>query len=291
MMNTLYELPAPAKLNLFLHITGRRADGYHLIQSVFELIDLCDTLHIEKTTHSAITRSDDSASVGEALPDDDLVVRAAKLLQHATGTHAGARIHLQKRIPMQAGMGGGSSDAATCLMALNRLWRTRLSRQDLMRLGASLGADVPFFIFGQHAWVEGIGEKLQAIQLPTHRYLVIKPPVGLPTANIFADPDLKRDFLPVTIGDYADSEEDGGAKAIGKFDFCNCLEFVAKKQCPEIQIGLNWFNANSLDGKMTGSGSALFARANNVHLKTAPENWSAFNCGSLVDHPLKHWLD
>jgi 4-diphosphocytidyl-2-C-methyl-D-erythritol kinase len=285
-MNALYDLPAPAKLNLFLHITGRRRDGYHLIQSVFELVDLCDTLHIEKTANHAITRSDDKASIGDVLPNDDLVVKAAKLLQQVTGMQAGAHIHLQKRIPMQAGMGGGSSDAATCLIALNRLWRTGLSRQVLMNLGASLGADVPFFLFGQHAWVEGIGEQLQAIKLPKHRYLVIKPPIGLSTAKIFTDSDLKRDFFPVTMRDYADSED-----CDEKVNFQNCLEVVAKKQCPEIQIGLDWFKANRLDGKMTGSGSALFARVNKSYSTTELENWDMFDCESLAYHPLKHWLD
>jgi 4-diphosphocytidyl-2-C-methyl-D-erythritol kinase len=291
-MSTIYDLPAPAKLNLFLHITGRRDDGYHLIQSVFELIDLCDVLHVEKTNTAFITRSDDDASVGESLPDDDLIVKAARLLQKTTGTKLGAHIHLKKCIPMQAGMGGGSSDAATCLLALNRLWRTGLSRQQLMHLGASLGADVPFFLFGQHAWVEGIGEKIQKIQLSKHRYLVIKPPAGLATAKIFADPHLKRDFLPVTIKDYADSEE-SNEKTTSKnqIDFCNCLEFVAKKQCPPIQAGLDWLKSNGLNGRMTGSGSALFAKINKTVATKAIRDWTVLECESLTEHPLKYWLN
>jgi 4-diphosphocytidyl-2-C-methyl-D-erythritol kinase len=287
-MRTFYDLPAPAKLNLFLHITGRRADGYHLIQSVFELVSISDTLHIEITSTSEITRSDAHTSLGDALPVDDLVVRAARLLQEATGVKLGTHIHLQKRIPMQAGMGGGSSDAASCLIALNRLWQTQLSRMELMRLGASLGADVPFFIFGQNGWVEGIGEKIEAINLPKHHYLVIKPPVGLSTAEIFNDPSLKRDFLPVTMRDYADSEEDSEKQS--KINFCNCLELVAKKQCLEIQTGLNWFKSQSLVGKMTGSGSALFANVNKKHDTTNLVNWVKLYCESLLEHPLKHWL-
>lgn len=290
-MKTLYDLAAPAKLNLFLHVVGRRPDGYHSIQSVFELINLCDTLHVEKTTTGHISRSDAQMPDGLVLPEHDLSTRAACLLQEATGVKAGAHVHLKKRIPMQAGMGGGSSDAATCLIALNRLWNTGLSRADLMKLGARLGADVPFFLFGRHAWVEGIGEQMQAIALPPHRYLIIKPPTGLVTHHVFTDPDLKRDAPPVTIESFLQScSALSQPNSFSSIEFSNALEAVAKKQCPNIQIGLNWFKSCGLNGKMTGSGSALFAEANGVSSYTAPAGWKAFSCDALFEHPLKHWM-
>src|SRR5574344_455923 len=161
-MHTLYDVPAPAKLNLFLHITGRRTDGYHLLQSVFMLIDWCDTRCFERLTSSAdIHRSDANAST--PLPANDLCVRAAQALQAATGCQQGVHIHLNKSIPAQAGMGGGSSDAATTLLALNRLWQLNLSRSELARIGLTLGADVPFFIHGRNAWVEGVGEHISPL--------------------------------------------------------------------------------------------------------------------------------
>ena len=168
----LYDVPAPAKLNVFLHITGRRPDGYHLLQSAFMLIDWCDTLHFELRSNGQISRTDlkrpdcSGASAAEALPDEDLAVRAARALQSACGTSLGVHISLEKRIPSQAGMGGGSSDAASCLLALQRLWGVRLAAQDLLAIALSLGADVPFFLSGGNAWVEGIGEKITPLSLP-----------------------------------------------------------------------------------------------------------------------------
>lgn len=290
-MKTLYDLAAPAKLNLFLHVVGRRPDGYHLIQSVFELINLCDTLHVEKTTTGHISRSDAETPDGLVLPVHDLSTRAACLLQEATGVKAGAHLHLKKRIPMQAGMGGGSSDAATSLIALNRLWNTGLSRLDLIKLGARLGADVPFFLFGRHAWVEGIGEQMQAITLPPHRYLIVKPPTGLVTHDIFTDPDLKRDAPPVTMESFIQScSALSQPNSFASVEFSNALEAVAKKQCPSIQVGLDWFESCGLKGKMTGSGSALFAEANGAPSCAAPVGWKTFSCDALLEHPLKHWM-
>jgi len=168
-MKALYDLPAPAKLNLFLHITGRRADGYHLLQSVFMLVDWCDTLHVERRADGAITRED----LTTPLPADDLVVRAARALQAEAQTPLGAHIGVAKQVPAQAGLGGGSSDAATCLLALNRPWGLKLPLATLERIGLALGADVPFFLRGHNAWVEGIGEIITPVELPSGCFAVV----------------------------------------------------------------------------------------------------------------------
>ncbi len=202
-MRTLHDLPAPAKLNLFLHITGRRPDGYHLLQSVFMLIDWCDTLHIELRPDGGISRED----MGAGLPADDLCTRAARALQATTGTRQGAHIVLEKSIPAQAGMGGGSSDAATTLLALNRLWGLGLGRTALERIGLSLGADIPFFLRGRNAWVEGIGETIMPLEnvhaLPQSRFVVVKPEAGLDTKSIFSSPSLERNSERATISGFA----------------------------------------------------------------------------------------
>lgn len=182
---TLYDVPAPAKVNLFLHVVGRRPDGYHLLQTAFRFIDLCDTLHFEARADGVISRATELAGVSE---DDDLTLRAARALQQATGTRQGAQIALEKRIPQGGGLGGGSSDAATVLIALNRLWGTGLSRRELMALALPLGADVPVFVFGQSAFAEGVGEKLTALDLPARAYLVAQPDASVPTVGIFPHP-------------------------------------------------------------------------------------------------------
>jgi 4-diphosphocytidyl-2C-methyl-D-erythritol kinase len=206
---TLYEVPAPAKINLFLHVVGRRADGYHALQTVFRFIDLADTLHFELRRDGAIVRTD-------ALPgvtfDTDLTVRAARLLQTTTGVRLGASIGLEKRIPMGGGLGGGSSDAATTLIALNRLWRTGLSRSELLRLAGSLGADVPVFVFGQSAFAEGRGDILSAVSLPERTYLIAQPDVSVPTALVFSDPHLMRatDYVKMeSFVDFVDNRDVG----------------------------------------------------------------------------------
>ena len=186
-MHTLRHVLAPAKLNLFLHITGRRADGYHLLQSAFMLIDWCDLLHFERNNNGAIERVD----LTQTLPADDLIVRAARALQAASGTQFGARIEIEKNIPAQAGMGGGSSDAASTLLALNQLWALNWPISRLLTLGLQLGADVPFFLCGHNAWVEGIGEQISPLHIPAARFVVLKPNAGLPTAKIFNAPDLR----------------------------------------------------------------------------------------------------
>jgi 4-diphosphocytidyl-2-C-methyl-D-erythritol kinase len=293
-LKALYDVPAPAKLNLFLHITGRRSDGYHLLQSVFMLIDWCDTLHFELRTDGRISREDletDGHTV-EALPADDLAVRAARALRAACGTSLGVHIGLQKRIPSQAGMGGGSSDAASCLLALQRLWGVRLPPQELHALALSLGADVPFFLSGGHAWVEGIGEKITPLALPSARFLVVKPAAGLPTQGIFSAPGLKRDTETATIQGFAANAE-GQSKS---FDFGfgrNDLQPVAQEMCPQIGQSLDWLKSRHLQGRMTGSGSAVFAQLPHEmdlpDISGLPEGWKVRKCGNLEAHPLAGW--
>ncbi len=286
-MQSLYDIPAPAKLNLFLHITGRRADGYHLLQSVFMLIDWCDTLHFELRRDGQISRED----LSWPLPTDDLVVRAARALQQATQYPFGAHIGICKSVPAQAGMGGGSSDAASTLLALNRLWKLNLPLPTLMQIGLDLGADVPFFLGGHHAWVEGIGEKITPIELPSTRWLIVKPAVGLDTQLIFSDRSLKRDSETATITGFA-ANAFGNVVSYGRND----LQTVAQKLCPEVTQALNWLEANGLNGRMTGSGSAVFAQVpHNADqkflgsLNAMPSQFQVRLCSSLDAHPLVGW--
>ena len=284
-LKALYDVPAPAKLNLFLHITGRRADDYHLLQSVFMLIDWCDTLHFELRRDGLISRTDLGTAVHQDLPAEDLSVRAARALQAATGTSLGVHISLEKRIPSQAGMGGGSSDAASCLLALQRLWGLRLPPAKLMALALSLGADVPFFLCGSHAWVEGIGELITPITLPAARFLVVKPAAGLSTQAIFSSPELKRDTKTATMLGFA-ANDNGRVYGFGHND----LQPVAEKLCPPMVQSLNWLAAQGLQGRMTGSGSAVFAQMpNEMTLSDAPGDWQIRQCGNLEAHPLAGW--
>ncbi len=284
-LKALYDVPAPAKLNLFLHITGRRADDYHLLQSVFMLIDWCDTLHFELRRDGVISRTDLGMAVHQDLPAEDLSVRAARALQAATGTTLGVHISLEKRIPSQAGMGGGSSDAASCLLALQRLWGLRLPPAKLMALALSLGADVPFFLCGSHAWVEGIGELITPITLPAARFLVVKPAAGLSTQAIFSSPELKRDTKTATMLGFA-ANDNGRVYGFGRND----LQPVAEKLCPPMVQSLNWLAAQGLQGRMTGSGSAVFAQTpNEMTLSDAPGDWQIRQCGNLEAHPLAGW--
>ncbi|WP_119965494.1 4-(cytidine 5'-diphospho)-2-C-methyl-D-erythritol kinase [Simplicispira lacusdiani] len=280
-MQALYDVPAPAKLNLFLHITGRRPDGYHLLQSVFMLIDWCDTLHFALRTDGQVSRED----LGAPLPDDDLCLRAARALQEATGCTLGAHIGVLKRIPAQAGMGGGSSDAATVLLALNRLWGLGLSVQQLQHIAVRLGADVPFFLCGHNAWVEGIGEIIHPLtgtqQLPKARFAVVKPEAGLDTREIFSSPALKRDSDSATILGFAATHYDFGQ---------NDLQSVAQTLCPEVKKAIDWLKTLGLHGRMTGSGSAVFAQMPHaVDLGGAPGTWQVKACENLAQHPLAGW--
>lgn len=282
-MLSLYDVPAPAKLNLFLHITGRRDDGYHLLQSVFMLIDWCDTLHFSLRRDGQLTRED----LGPALPPDDLTLRAARALQQSTGCSLGAHIGVLKRVPAQAGMGGGSSDAATTLLALNRLWKLGLRTPQLQAIAVRLGADVPFFLCGHHAWVEGIGERITpltgASALPTARFAVVKPAAGIETAKIFASPVLKRDSDSATILGFAAAHYDFGR---------NDLQGVAQALCPDVQQALDWLQARGLHGRMTGSGSAVFAQMPHaVDLSGAPGAWQVKACENLTHHPLAGWAE
>ena len=287
-LQALYDVAAPAKLNLFLHITGKRADGYHLLQSVFMLIDWCDTLHFALRTDGQITREDLNPSEESAarLPADDLTVRAARALQRATATTLGVHVGLHKRIPAQAGMGGGSSDAASCLLALQRLWGVRLPPSELNALALSLGADVPFFLSGGHAWVEGIGEKITSMLLPPARFVVVKPAAGLATQDIFQAPSLKRDTETATLHGFATCTDDELFK-FGKND----LQPVAQQLCVPLSQSLDWLAGQQLEGRMTGSGSAVFARLpdKSQQLHTAPSGWTVHQCRNLQTHPLAGW--
>ncbi|AOG22068.1 4-(cytidine 5'-diphospho)-2-C-methyl-D-erythritol kinase [Acidovorax sp. RAC01] len=280
-MQSLYDVPAPAKLNLFLHITGRRPDGYHLLQSVFMLVDWADTLHFERRKDGLITRED----LSWALPQDDLAVRAARALRMATGCEEGAHIGIHKSVPAQAGMGGGSSDAASTLLALNRLWSLGLTLPQLEKIGLTLGADVPFFLRGRNAWVEGIGETITPLEnahaLPKARFAVVKPAAGLDTKSIFSHPDLKRDSDSATILGFAAAHFDFGR---------NDLQPVAEALCPEVSEALQWLDSRGMHGRMTGSGSAVFAQMQHAaDLTGAPRGWQIRSCENLVIHPLAGW--
>jgi 4-diphosphocytidyl-2-C-methyl-D-erythritol kinase len=281
---------APAKLNLFLHITGRREDGYHLLQSVFMRLDWYDTLHFGMTTNRQITRTDISNETGKPLPAIDLSIRAAMALQAKTGTTCGTHIELEKRIPSEAGMGGGSSDAATTLLALNELWQTGLSLDQLVAIGATLGADVPFFLYEQDAWVEGIGEKITPIDLSklplAHRFLVVKPPSGVSTPHVFASPSLERNTKTATIEGFAAWTKSNTWQQYLEPFGCNDLQPVALQICPEIAKALTWFKAQGLVGRMTGSGSAVFAPIPDFYdLTTAPSlpaGWFCRICSNKI---------
>jgi len=242
-------LRSPAKLNLFLHIVGRRDDGYHLLQSVFQLIDWCDTICLKKIVENEVRRINPIPGVP---PEQDLVVRAANLLKDFCKIDSGVEIDLKKEIPMGAGMGGGSSDAATTLIGLNALWNLNLPKETLSTLGLKLGADVTFFIFGQNAFVEGIGEKIQEISLQTTDFLVIFPNQGIATASIFQDPELTRDHAQITI--------DGFLASPLLYQSNDC-QAVALRICPEVKQALDWIT-QAVPGsqpRMSGSGSSVFA--------------------------------
>ncbi|AKD26237.1 4-diphosphocytidyl-2C-methyl-D-erythritol kinase [Polynucleobacter duraquae] len=248
-MSKTLEIHCPAKLNLFLHIVGRREDGYHLLQSVFQLIDWFDVLTLKHISESEIRRIDPIPGVP---PEQDLVVRAAQVLKDYCKIKQGVEISLEKMIPMGAGLGGGSSDAASTLIGLNTLWDLHLDIATLCQLGLKLGADVPFFIFGQNAFVEGIGEKLQAISLETQDFVVIFPNQGIATAQIFQDPQLTRDHAPITI--------DGFLASPSSYQSNDC-QAVAVRKCPEVKQALDWIYRAVPNSApcMSGSGSSVFA--------------------------------
>lgn len=294
-MNVLRDVPAPAKLNLFLHVIGRRADGYHLLQTVFRFIDLADTLHFTRRDDGQVRRTTPLPGVPS---EQCLTVRAALALQRASGSRYGVDIELEKRIPSGGGLGGGSSDAASVLLALNRLWGAGLSRRELMTLALSLGADVPVFVFGRNAFAEGIGEDLRALELPMRWYVLVEPAAHVPTADIFKDDGLTRNTSPVIITDFSSQEDllsgtgSGADKAAGAFAGAqigqletrskmsradspehpgssfgrNDLEPVVMRRFPAVELARQWVTQSVLHARvgpcgevrMTGSGACLF---------------------------------
>ncbi len=274
------DYPAPAKLNLFLHVVGRRADGYHLLQSVFTLIDLADTLRFRLRDDGLIRRVNDVAGVPE---EQDLAVRAARLLRAETGARLGADIELEKRIPVGGGLGGGSSDAATTLLVLDRLWNTGLGADRLRGLGAGLGADVPFFLFGETAWVEGVGERLRAIPLPPAWYVVLVPPVHVPTPLVFRAPELTRNTEALKMEDFSANPRDRR--------FRNDLEPVVTQRFPEVREHLEWL-AGRAEARVTGSGGCVFAGFESAAaagrvLGQLPAPMKGFVAQGLEKHPLR----
>ena len=266
---------APAKLNLFLHVVGRRPDGYHLLQSVFRLLDYGDTVHLSPRQDGVIRRVKEVEGVPE---NTDLAIRAATVLQQATGSRLGADIAIQKRIPMGGGLGGGSSDAATVLLALNRLWNLNLPSQRLIELGLKLGADVPFFIFGRNAWVEGVGEILHEIALEPACYAVFTPQVHVSTPQVFAQADLTRNTIPWKMAAFS--------KGCGHND----LQPVVCRMHPEVATCLEWL-AGFGDARMSGSGASVFVELPNMEaaqqvVAECPARVSGFAARGLDFHPL-----
>lgn len=273
---------APAKLNLLLHVVGRRRDGYHLLQTVFRLIDFSDRLDFSLREDGVINLRTPTPGVPEEM---DLCVRAAKLLQQKSNSSMGVEISLEKRIPMGGGLGGGSSDAATTLLALNYLWKLGWRRERLMELGLILGADIPVFIFGENAFAEGIGEKLSPITLPPAWYLVLTPPVQVPTIQVFSSRELTRNTIPIKIPPF--SIKHGH----------NDLELVVCSQYPEVARHLEWLKQlnNATITAMTGSGACVFAEfatefEAGVALARIPVDMSGFVARGLDRHPMQDFL-
>lgn len=292
-MNSLKNCPAPAKLNLFLHVTGRRPDGYHLLQTTFQMVDRSDTLDFSLRDDEQLRRVTDVPGVPE---EQDLIIRAARLLQAEVQRRTGALprgvdIAIRKILPMGGGLGGGSSDAATTLMALNRLWNAGLSKQELMDLGLPLGADIPFFIFGETAFAEGVGEALRPVAAPECWYVVIEPGVQVPTAAIFTSERLTRNTSPVIMSDFSSHlGKHHGLKGFGRND----LQQVATSLFPPVAEAVEWLSAHG-DARMTGSGACVFcAVANEVDadavLSKIPNKWTAWKAKALNHHPLAAML-
>ena len=297
-LSHLLGVPAPAKVNLFLHVTGRRPDGYHLLQSVFALTDWCDRLDFRWRDDGQVIRHDSTPGL---LPDNDLCVRAARALQAATRCAQGVDITLHKHLPAEAGLGGGSSDAASTLLALNRLWSLGLTRRALMDIGVTLGADVPFFVGGHSAWVEGIGEQITPLRLPSARLLLVKPPTGASTQRIFSSPELKRDTKTAILQGFAANDAQDGVASWRVHHLeplltwgHNDLQPVAQSLCPDVGHCIEWLQGLGLQGRMSGSGTAVFA--------VLPEGWSGDStpvppdagwitrvCSIRDVHPLAGW--
>ena len=269
-------VPAPAKLNLFLHVTGRRADGYHLLESLLVAVDVGDTITLTRRDDGSISRTTEVAGVA---PQDDLAVRAAAALKRETGSAFGVDIALAKRVPLGSGMGGGSSDAASVLLALNRLWDAKLPRAELIRLGVALGADVPFFLQGEPALARGIGERLTPVTLPPLWVAVIVPPISVATAPIFAAPELTRNS--------ASAKMEVFSEGYGRND----LQPIATSRFPDIAVALRSLDEHSPYARMTGSGSCVFApfaseSAARAAVDTRPPAMRGFVARTLARHPL-----
>lgn len=286
-INPTHRFFAPAKLNLFLHVIGQRGDGYHLLQSVFRLIDYGDTLHLRVRDDGVIERMGDFPGVPE---EQDLTLRAACLLKPFAQPGAGVSIGIDKRLPMGGGLGGGSSDAATVLLALNRLWKLNFSRQHLQDLALNLGADVPVFVFGQSAFAEGVGEQLRSVTLPPAWYVVLMPPVHIATAAIFAAPELTRTTPALTIAPFS-----AGDPTPDTAKLHNDLQPVVVARYPQVGDYLAWLGQYA-EARMTGSGACVFAafadeNAANRVLQDLPEDMQGFVAQGLDRHPLFEYCD
>jgi len=271
--------PAPAKLNLFLHVTGRRSDGYHDLQTLFQLIDLCDSIGVAPPRDGQIERVAGPAGVA---PEDDLMVRAARALKRASGTTLGASLRLVKRIPIGGGLGGGSSDAATTLLVLNRLWGCDLPPAKLAELAGGLGADVPVFLHGSSAWAEGTGEELTSVELPERWYVVVRPGVSVGTAEVFQAPELTRNSPLITIRGFFES---GGH---------NDCEPVVSARYPEVRAALEWLS-QAAPAHLTGTGSCVFAAFTSAAeaagvAARVPDRWTGFVARGLNTSPVHERL-
>lgn len=269
------QLLSPAKLNLFLHITGRRDDGYHALQTVFQLLDLCDTVELSISRDGGISLDCPGLDLA---PEDNLAWRAARLLQEHTACELGATISIDKRIPNGGGLGGGSSNAATVLLGLNRLWQLQLELDQLAALGLKLGADVPVFVRGHSAWAEGIGENLTALELPEKYYLVIAPGVSVSTAEVFSHRELTRNTSPITIAAFFE----GGGR--------NDCQNVVRQLYPEVDKALIWLE-NFGQAQLTGTGACVFAafderaRAEELY-QQLPGDWQGFVTAGINRSPV-----
>jgi len=280
MTNSPFPWPAPAKINLFLHITGRRDDGYHLLQTVFQFIDYGDTLYFSRRSDGEIRREHPLPGVPQ---EADLVVRAARLLQQRTGCSLGASIRLHKRLPMGGGLGGGSSDAATTLVALNCLWELGLSEEQLAEFGLELGADVPVFVRGRAAWAEGVGERLTPVEPPERWVVVLVPPVHVDTGEIFSAPELTRDKQIIKIRDLSRQPTE------------NVCQAVVARRYPEVAAALEWLGQHA-EARMTGTGGCVFARfSDEASARTvaaqAPASWGVIVARARNRSPLHEALD
>ena len=300
----IYDVPAPAKLNLYLHVVGRRADGMHLLESLMVLIDWCDTIHVEPRSDGLLRRHD----IATALPADDLSLRAARALQAASGTALGADITVDKQVPWGAGLGGGSSDAASTLLTLNRLWRLDWPLERLLPVGLALGADVPFFLAGGNAFASGIGERLVPADVAPAWFAVVKPAAALATGEVFGRPEVAERVAAARIAGFpedvsgVDAEPGPRGEGNGKTGprlaegfGTNDLQAAAEALCPDVERAAASLRRTYGNSRMTGSGSAVFARAGSGTAPSAampsdwPEGWSGRMCRSLGRHPLAGW--